>query len=978
MTHTRHSRASLWLGWIPLALSLVLIPVAPLTAQPDLDWAQLTDLAERLAEDERYDSAVVIGQQACLRLASSPSHSDSMEVLLLVRQAEYLEGVARFDSAQTCLARADSLARPMRDSDPWPWARCLIAWAEMKVYLSKYPEAESYFSDAIRQYSSRSSPPAREQARALAGLGNLYFRTDRPVGADSLLHQALAIQQNHLPPDDPDKARVIGRLAMVASDLGRVEQVEPLLLESIAILERHYGVDHSRVAQMLANLGMWYDAQDRRKESIELQERALRIREKALGPDNPKLAFPLVNLAVAYRNDGQNLRALPLLRRAYDLRLQSFGPTHHYTTLSLNHLAGIFEVLGMLDSAEALRRRQVEVLPQVMPEGHIEQIRALVDLAVVLLREGKTGEALLVAHGALEKGMSRFRLFAPSLSDYEALLVSTALHGPLDVMLSCVKSDSLLSDSAVSLAADAVIAVKGEFADELFRRAVMARLAGQAELEPVVDSLLGALGQLQRIPVTTLSLRTDQEIRQLDSLERRVRRLERQIAEQAHQLKAQTLAAVTDAKELTRRLKDHSVALEFVAFHDRTIPSFTPSMRYAALVLRPGQAPAFQILGEASTIDSLAGAYQAHLSQFSESGRLPSHSSESDYRALSARLYEAVWAPVESLVGTSSQVLVSPDAALNSISLESLATPDGGYLLERHAFQYLDAMRDLAATGEDEPQGSGLLAMGDPDFDAQPASVAANSWATLAGGARLAAQAHAVTRSTCAGLTEEKVAALPGTAPEIERAVQEWQRRTQSPAAAHAGRSATEEAFKASAPGKYALHLATHGFAFTGRCLEELAEIDKISQRVFVQENPLLLSGLLLAGANGDPRVADSLGIEDGILSAYEIAGMNLEGVQWAILSACESGLGIARAHEGLFGVRRAFHMAGVKTVLSALWPVPDAATQGLMRSLYEHPTDDLAARLRMAQLDQIRSLRRNGLSTHPYSWGAFIASGRP
>jgi CHAT domain-containing protein len=138
-----------------------------------------------------------------------------------------------------------------------------------------------------------------------------------------------------------------------------------------------------------------------------------------------------------------------------------------------------------------------------------------------------------------------------------------------------------------------------------------------------------------------------------------------------------------------------------------------------------------------------------------------------------------------------------------------------------------------------------------------------------------------------------------------------------------------------------------------------------------------LLSGLALAGANRRANArADE---EDGILTAEEVASMNLSGVEWAVLSACDTGLGEIKAGEGVFGLRRAFQIAGAHTVIMSLWSVEDRAAMAWMRALYEGRLArklDTAAAVREASLTVLRQRRASGQSTHPFYWAGFVASG--
>ena len=139
----------------------------------------------------------------------------------------------------------------------------------------------------------------------------------------------------------------------------------------------------------------------------------------------------------------------------------------------------------------------------------------------------------------------------------------------------------------------------------------------------------------------------------------------------------------------------------------------------------------------------------------------------------------------------------------------------------------------------------------------------------------------------------------------------------------------------------------------------------------------MVLSGLALAGANR--RAAAEPDEEDGILTAEEIAALDLSSVEWAVLSACDTGVGEIRASEGVFGLRRAFQVAGAGTVIMSLWAVDDKATSDWMGALYESRLVkglDTAEAVRKATLTVLEQQRQKGWSTHPFYWGAFVAVG--
>jgi CHAT domain-containing protein len=239
----------------------------------------------------------------------------------------------------------------------------------------------------------------------------------------------------------------------------------------------------------------------------------------------------------------------------------------------------------------------------------------------------------------------------------------------------------------------------------------------------------------------------------------------------------------------------------------------------------------------------------------------------------------------------------------------------------------------------------------------------------------------------CGDLGWLRFDALPGSAREAETIVAIWKQSQAAiePADVGAerftGRSATEAALKQRVRGVRVLHLATHGFFLGGRCASALAQPAEAGKgdsffKVGDAANPLLLAGFALAGANA--RGAPQSG-EDGVLTAEEVAALDLRGVEWAVLSGCDTGVGEIRAGEGVFGLRRAFQVAGARTVIMSLWHVDDDSTRRWMTSVYEQRFVrrlGTAEAVRQASLDQLRRRRRAGTSTHPFYWAGFIAAG--
>jgi CHAT domain-containing protein len=391
---------------------------------------------------------------------------------------------------------------------------------------------------------------------------------------------------------------------------------------------------------------------------------------------------------------------------------------------------------------------------------------------------------------------------------------------------------------------------------------------------------------------------------------------------------------------------------------------------YGAFVLKASAASlVFTPLGPASSIETLVSEWRKAASGENTSGMITRDRAETLYVAAADRLRNAVWDPIDAHVANARQIFVVPDGTLNLVNLVALTDRQGRYFVERDAvIHYLSTERDVVVgTSGSKGQGS-LLAVGNPAFDE--------------GGAPSRAQ-PATMRSVCEPAGPARFGNLPGSLGEVNEISELWP-RSGTGVTVLSGSTASETAVKKALAGRRVLHFATHGFFINDACPPDGSRSGGVARSSVAarfaeegRENPLLLSGLAFAGANR--RGGARLDEDDGILTAEEVAGLNLNGVEWAVLSACDTGLGEIRAGEGVFGLRRAFQVAGARTVIMSLWPVDDQATRAWMRALYEARFRrglSTADAVHAASITVLKERREKKQSTLPVYWAAFVAAG--
>ena len=315
--------------------------------------------------------------------------------------------------------------------------------------------------------------------------------------------------------------------------------------------------------------------------------------------------------------------------------------------------------------------------------------------------------------------------------------------------------------------------------------------------------------------------------------------------------------------------------------------------------------------------------------------------------------------PLRPFIHDVRQLLISPDGALNFVPFEALVDERNRYLIQQYSSTYLTSSRDLLRMQTPRESKSRTLVFANPAFG----ETVGIAHATIqnAKAPEYAAKRQSITIGS--DISDIYFPALLGTAFEAQAIGSLFENSE-----VLMGEKATESYLKKSAAPRI-LHIATHGFFLTG----EAGSLKTASTRSIAAsaktQNPLLRSGLALAGANLNKK-----GFDDGILTAMEASGLDLWGTKLVTLSACDTGLGEVKIGEGVYGLRRAFLLAGAETVMMSLWPVSDSVTTNLMSSYYKNLKKALGRRdaLREVQLGMIGQAEQS----HPYYWASFIVTG--
>jgi CHAT domain-containing protein len=696
--------------------------------------------------------------------------------------------------------------------------------------------------------------------------------------------------------------------------LGQYKKAEPLYLESKAIREKVLGRENPDYATSLEGLAILYDEMGQYEKAEPLYLECKAIREKKLGREHPLYASSLINLAGLYQDMGQYKKSEPLYFESIAIRKKNLGQEHPEYAVGLQSLSGLYRVMGLYEKSE----------PLLLELSTVN--RHLIEQASHHLSESELNDYLDKFSNSQNQTLS-FTQIANSKKMIPVCYDNSLFYkGFLLQSIGRIRQLAL-SDKGT---AEKYIQLKG------YQR----RLANQYA-QPIAERDSALIVQLEA---------------KANDLEKDLARTLAGWGQATKQVQCQEVQAA---------LKPNNTAIELVSyqFHQKRQ---TDSTLYAALILLPGaEAPKF--------IPLFA---EKQLSALLKTEGKPQATFYNDLYAADKKgpqLYDLIWKPIAAALPLGTTVYCSPSGLLHRLNLGAIPTPDGKTLAENYRLTTLGSTRQLVVPSISAANSSATAQLyGGIQYDVTP-TLAANVPTKPEDLAALRGPGFTQNDSTLRG---ENWNYLRWTEVEISAAANILKSKSIVPAL-RKGSEATEESFKAlgtTAPSPRILHLATHGFFFPDPKESKSSGEQGIGEKTFkVSANPMIRSGLILAGGNQAWKTGKPLrpGLEDGILTAYEISQMNLANTELVVLSACETGLGDLVGNEGVYGLQRAFKIAGAKYLIMSLWQVPDFQTQVFMTAFYKHWLEG-----KMAVPEAFRATQaelRAKYSGEAFKWAGFV-----
>lgn len=928
-----------------------------MATEQDRAWVEARKLHEdsaRLSWQRKYDEALPLAERSAAIIEKAFGSEDYKMALALDNISGINHQKQNYAKVEALQLRVLAILEKTRGTEHPDVAIALTNLGRVSMMSADLERAEQFFQRALSIREKAFGLEHRQVAISTGDLAVLFYEKEDHAKAEFFYLRSLAILEKILGLEHPQVAETLDNLASLYRARGVYTKAESLNQRALSIFKKSYGEESPDVALTYNNLATLHTNMGNHAEAEALHQRALAIFEKTLGPNHIWVLLSLTNLAPHYERKGDVAKAEQLYQRAISIGEKRFGPNHPDATGPMTRLANLYERKGDYNKSETLLLRVLEIVESKYGSDHNSVASALGNIAQVYLDQGKTRQAiplLVRSLDIIEHNLGRNILVG---SERQKSIYLSTFNSIVNDAISVHVLQAPNDVQALQLAFKTILITKGRSLDAMSDAFGSLRRRGTAKDQDVLDKLSKTLSQLATLTFRGPGNSPPAEFRKkLDELKEQAEKLEEEISARNIGFYPQTHSL--SFSELQSIIPKDTALVEFALytpFDWKTKKSL--SQRYVAYALSSKGDSYWVELGEAAAINGAVETWRKSLGS-------PS-SSQAKVKQQARELDEVIMRPIRKLIGHARQIFISPDGTLNLIPFAALVDENDQYLGEKYSINYLTNGRDLLRLQVARESKSSPLVVADPIYGEKP-------------NAKVTGEQMARNDDLLAGIRFDPLL----TGPEADAI------KILMPDSEVVKRDKATEAMIKQAHAPRILHIATHGFFLQNLGAGDVgsgnsrgfsllglpatrsgASSDAIVGQI---QNPLLRAGLALAGANKRQS-----GEDDGILTALEVAGLDLWGTKLVVLSACDTGIGVIKNGEGVYGMRRALVLAGAESQVVSLWKVSDLATKDLMIEYYKglKRGEGRAEALRNVQLKMLRDPRRR----HPYYWASFIHSG--
>lgn len=715
--------------------------------------------------------------------------------------------------------------------------------------------------------------------------------------------------------DELGKALTNNNLAMVYVDMNKLKDAELSMDSALIQAARVLETKSSNYIKLDINLAQIYRLQKKYDKAEELFKKAIEQKERWLGA-HPDLAHLKSGLAQLYIEMEQYNEVGKLLQSAYDINKRKLGEKHPLTVKIMQEQANYNRIIGNNKEAYTLINKVLGHKLILYGEGHPSYNQALEQKAIILWNLEDVAGAKYSFQMVLDNTRNYITNYFNTLNDNEKNLYWEKTQSMLQRYYAFVQSNYKSDPDLVKQMLNTVITTKGFLLNgsSKLRNSILS--SDDAELKKLYKKWLETKEHLNNAYQLSKEELVQENIN-LDSLQKKADEYERALSKKSSLFSESTGPGITSYTNVQQTLLANEAAIEVVQVNEYK-NKLTGRSSYMALVLKKDTLGVVE-MGLADTINSSIAIFRKNIID----------------QKPELNIYPIAWKGIDSSLAGITRAYTSLDGAYHQLSINAIKDPSGKYILDKYEIEFVGNIKDVVSVKKDEDKHEKpktAFMIGNPFYG-----------------------------------KHDLIEQLPGTEKEV-KTISATLKGLGLSATTLYGKEATETKVK-KIKSPDILHIATHGYFLADLSKMETNKVLGVDIAV-AKENPLLRSGLLLANCDNvfDENYRAS-GPDNGVLTAYEALTLNLDKTDLVVLSACETGLGSVKQGEGVYGLQRAFLIAGAKSIVMSLWSVSDEATMELMTQFYSNYAK--TGNKQQSFIDAQKKLKTK--YKDPFYWSAFI-----
>lgn len=827
---------------------------------------------------------------------------------LQLGQSAYATG--RYVYASKRLSMAKNFFEKSGMTSDLSYLKTIASSGLLYTSMGRFSIAEKYTSQALEMREEKLGKTNMSVAASLNNYAVLHYNLGQYNESEKEFTLAIAVIETNKQQGAMPYAIVLNNQAILYQSMGRYDAAVKLLEQALQLAGKLEVSKAKNHLKFFSNLALLYQQMGKYTEA----ERIYTGLEKRVEKGKPDHANMLNNVAILYLLMKREEKIEDLLKRSADIYKSTLTDKSPAYAKVISDLGNFYRYKGRLAEAEPLLQQALDIRLETLSDIHPLYVQSQEDMAILQWKKKDLNKASVLYKEVMGKSLDFINRYFPPMSESEKTKYWDLLAPRFERFYNFALELSATNKEILLDLFEYRVATKGLLLSSTRKVSESILNSGNQKLISDYAAWLDNKEQLTALYAYSKEDLKEQSI-DLDSMEKETNNMEKRLSESSKEFSQFFFTEKIKYTEVQKELKADEALIEMIRLRNFD-QVFSDQCRYAAMIVtKANPQPKVIIMNNGVDLEN----------KHAKTYRVSMKNKMNDEQS-----YAQYWAPLEPEVKGKKKIYFSSDGVYNQVNLYTMKK-GADYLINQYDIILLGNPRDLVTKKSTTGMGSGKKAtlLGFPDY-----------------GAGIIVQ-------------------LPGTKVEVD-AINKLLKSSGYQVSELTERNATETNLK-SAHNVSILHIATHGYF--------LKDVEKTSWPIgvmadYAKDNVLLRSGLMLTGASEADKLAPGLdSSNNGIMTSYEAMNLDLKGTNLVVLSACETGLGEIKSGEGVYGLQRAFLVAGAEAIIMSLWKVDDDATQQLMNNFYTNwiKTNDRQKAFKMAQQQLMTKFKE------PLYWGAFV-----